>query len=183
VGEARGAGRLVGGSAALLHLVLVGLRMPWLTSLGFAALIGILGTFAGVLWAGIITFAALPGFALMRAGTRAGKRALISAGTVLASVVELYLLLAFAGATSSFVAEFLHRRPGIPAWPHWIVGWYLAISPVLFSGWNLPGAQVRDERDAAGRIALPAAAVGYWIFVVWPQVFRAVWPWVPNIGF
>jgi hypothetical protein len=157
--------------------------MPWLTGLGFAALVGILGTFAGVLWARIIALAALPGFALMRAGTRTGKSVVVSAGTVLASLVELYLLLAFAGGISSLIAELVRRRPEILAWPLWIVGWYLAMSPVLFSGWNVPGAQVRDERDVALGIALPAAAVGYWIFVAWPQVFGAVWPWIPTIGF
>jgi hypothetical protein len=157
--------------------------MPWLTSLGFAALLGILGTFAGVLWAGIIALAAMPGLVLMRVGTRADKSGVISAGTVLASVVELYLLLAFAGAISSLVTETLHRRPALPAWPLWLVGWYLAISPVLFSGWNISGAQVRDERDVALGISLPLAAVSYWVFVVWPPVFAAVWPWVPKIGF
>jgi hypothetical protein len=153
-----------------------------LTGLGFAALIGIIGTFAGILWAGVVVLAGLPGSSLVRTGTRYRKPAVISAGSVLTAIVELYLLLAFAGATSGFVAEFLAQRPALPAWPLWLAGWYLATTPVLFSGWNAPGAQARDERDLASSIALPVAAVGYWVFVAWPRVFATGWPWVPGIG-
>ena len=153
-----------------------------LTSLGFAALIGIVGTFIAVLWAGVIALAGVPGAALSHAGTRYGKPAAISAGSVLASVTEVYLLLAFAGAISAYVAEFLVRRPGLVAWPFWGIGWYLAMAPVLFSGWKTPGAQARDERDIALGVALPVAAGGYWIFVVWPHLFATGWPWVPVLS-
>ena len=150
-----------------------------LASLGFAALFGIVGTFAAILWAAVIAVAGVPGSSLMRLGTRHHRRSVISAGTVLSSTIELYLLLAFAGVASRFVAAFLLARPALPGWPLWITGWYLATAPVLFSGWNLPGAQARDERDVALGVALPAAALGYWLFVTWPGVLAVGWPWIP----
>ena len=101
---------------------------------------------------------------------------------MLASATEIYLLLAFAAVTSGFVTGFGARRPAIPGWPLLLTGWYLAVTPVLFSGWNAPGAQARDERDTALGIALPVAAVGYWIFVALPRVVAAGWPWVPSVG-
>jgi len=153
-----------------------------LTGLGFAALIAIIGTFAGILWAGVVALSGVPGGSLVRLGTRHRRPAVISAGSVLTAIVEFYLLLAFAGATSTFVTNLLVRRTALPAWPFWLVGWYLATTPVLFSGWNAPGTRARDERDLVSRIALPVAAVGYWIFVLWPRVLGMGWPWVPMIA-
>ena len=76
-----------------------------LTSLGVAGLLGIIGTFAAVLWTVVLAAGGAPGAALTRLGSR--------------------------GLVIRFVEGFLSTRPA-PAWPLWIVGWYLASAPVLF---------------------------------------------------
>jgi hypothetical protein len=152
-----------------------------LTSLGVAGLLGIIGTFAAVLWTVVLGVAGTPGTALAGLGTRHGKRVLINLGTVVTFVIESYLLLAFAGLVIRFVEGFLSTRPNAPAWPLWIVGWYLATAPVLFGGRGTPGTAARDPADTAFAFALPVAAAGFWVFVVWRRVLEAGWPWLPEI--
>ncbi len=154
-----------------------------LTSLGVAGLLGILGTFAAVLWTAVLGVGGALGSALAVLGTRSGKHGLITMGTVLSFVVESYLLLAFAGLVVRFVDGFLATRPAAPAWPLWIVGWYLATAPVLFGGRSTPGAAARDATDTAFAFALPVAALGFWVFVIWRQVLELGWGWLPRLGF
>jgi len=154
-----------------------------LTSLGVAGLLGIVGTFAAVLWTVVLGVGGAPGSALAVLGTRYGKRGLITVGTVLSFVVESYLLLAFAGLVIRFVDGFLATRPNAPAWPLWIVGWYLATAPVLFGGRSTPGAAARDATDTAFAFALPVAAFGFWVFVIWRDVLEWGWGWLPELRF
>lgn len=154
-----------------------------LTSLGVAGLLGIVGTFAAVLWTVVLGVGGAPGSALAVLGTRYRKRGLITLGTVLSFVVESYLLLAFAGLVIRFVDGFLASRPNAPAWPLWIVGWYLATAPVLFGGRSTPGAAARDATDTAFAFALPVAAFGFWVFVIWRDVLEWGWRWLPELRF
>jgi hypothetical protein len=154
-----------------------------LTSLGVAGLLGIVGTFAAVVWTVVLGVGGAPGSVLAVLGTRYGNRGLIRVGTFLTFVVESYLLLAFAGLVIRFVDGFLASHPGAPAWPLWIVGWYLATAPVLFGGRNTPGAAARDATDTAFAFALPVAAFGFWLFVVWRDVLEWGWGWLPELRF
>jgi hypothetical protein len=154
-----------------------------LTSLGVAGLLGIIGTLAAVLWTVVLGVGGVPGSTLAVLGTRYGKRDLITIGTVLSFVVESYLLLAFAGLIVRFVDGFLSSRPTAPAWPLWIVGWYLATAPVLFGGRSTPGATARDAADTAFAFALPVAAFGFWAFVIWREVLEWGWGWLPDLTF
>jgi hypothetical protein len=151
-----------------------------LASLGFAGLLGILGTFAAVLWTVVLGIGGVPGSALAVLGTRYGKAPLVRIGTGLTFLLEAYLLLAFAGLVTRFVEAFLVPRPHAPAWPLWLVGWYLATAPVLFGGRNAPGPMARDAADTAFHLALPLAAVGFWVFVLWPESLEVGWPWLPS---
>jgi hypothetical protein len=150
-----------------------------LTSLGVAGLLGIVGTFAAVLYTVVLAFAGAPGSALTILGTRHRKHGLVTAGTLLSFLVESYLLLAFAALVVRFVDGFLLQRPWAPAWPLWIVGWYLATAPVLFGGRGMPGAAARDASDTAFAFELPISALGFWVFVVWPAVLDWGWGWIP----
>lgn len=152
-----------------------------LTSLGVAGLLGIVGTFAAVLWTVVLGVASRPGSALAVLGTRNGKPALITAGTFLSFAVESYLLLAFAGLVIRFVDGFLATRPDAPAWPLWIVGWYLATAPVLFGGRSRSGTAARDATETAFAFALPVAGFGFWVFVLWRSVLEWGWGWLPGI--
>jgi hypothetical protein len=152
-----------------------------LTSLGVAGLLGIVGTFAAVLWTVVLGVAGRPGSALAVLGTRNGKPALITVGTFLSFAVESYLLLAFAGLVIRFVDGFLESRPDAPAWPLWIVGWYLATAPVLFGGRSHSGAAARDATETAFAFALPVAGFGFWVFVLWRSVLEWGWGWLPEL--
>ena len=154
-----------------------------LTSLGVAGLLGIVGTFAAVLYSVVLAFAGAPGSALTILGTRHQKPALVTAGTLLSFLVESYLLLAFAALVVRFVDGFLLERPWAPAWPLWIVGWYLATAPVLFGGRRTPGAAARDAADATFAFELPISALGFWVFVVWRPVLEFGWGWIPALRF
>jgi hypothetical protein len=154
-----------------------------LTSLGVAGLLGIVGTLAAVLWTVVLGVGGAPGSVLAVLGTRYHKRALITVGTFVSFIVESYLLLAFAGLVVRFVDGFLANRPEAPAWPLWIVGWYLATAPVLFGGRGTPGADARDATDAAFAFALPVAAFGFWVFVIWREVLEWGWGWLPELSF
>ena len=154
-----------------------------LTSLGVAGLLGIVGTFAAVLYTVVLAFGGAPGSALAILGTRYRKRGLITAGTVLSFLIESYLLLAFAALVVRFVEAFLAARPNAPGWPLWVVGWYLATAPVLFGGRGVPGAAARDAADTAFTFALPVAALGYWVFVTWRLVLEWGWGWIPPLRF
>ena len=100
---------------------------------------------------------------------------------VLRRRIASYLLLAFAGLVIRFVEGFLSTRPAVPAWPLWIVGWYLATAPVLFGGRGVPGAAARDATDTAFAFALPVAAAGFWVFVLWRRVLELGWGWLPEL--
>ena len=126
--------------------------------------------------------AARPGSALAGLGTRYGNRGLITVGTLVSFVLESYLLLAFAGLVVRFVDGFLTGRPGAPAWPLWIVGWYLATAPVLFGGRASQGAHAPAASDTAFAFALPVAAFGFWVFVIWPEVLEWGWGWLPELS-
>ncbi len=152
-----------------------------LTSLGVAGLLGILGTFAAVLWTAVLGVGGAPGSALAVLGTRYGKRTLITAGTAVSFVLESYLLLVFAALVIRVVDGFLVARPGAPAWPLWLVGWYLATAPVLFGGRSTPGAAARDATDTAFAFALPVTAFGFWVFVLWRAVLEWGWGWLPEL--
>ena len=154
-----------------------------LTSLGVAGLLGIVGTFAAVLYSVVLAFGGAPGSALTILGTRYRRRGLVTAGTVVSFLIESYLLLAFAAFVVRVVAGFLTERPWAPAWPLWIVGWYLATAPVLFGGRGVPGAPARDATDSAFAFELPISALGFWVFLVWPAVLEWGWGWIPPLRF
>lgn len=153
-----------------------------LTSLGFAGLAAITGTFAAVLWTLVLKVGSVPGSALAMAGTRHEKRGLVTAGVALAFLVEAYLVLTFAACVVRAVHAFLDSRPGIPGWPLWLVGWYLATAPVLFGGRDAPGSAARDATDIAFSFALPLAGLGYWALVIWPVVLDWGWGWLPRVS-
>lgn len=152
-----------------------------LSSLGVAGLLGILGTFAAVLWTYALRVGAYPGSALVFWGTRRSKRWLVHLGTAMVFLVEGYLLLAFAAMVTRVVRGYLLSRPEALAWPLWLVGWYVAAAPLLFSGRDPPGASARDAADVAVSVALPLVMVGYWVFVLWPTVLEAGWGWLPVV--
>jgi hypothetical protein len=152
-----------------------------LTSLGVAGLLGILGTFAAVLWTAVLGVGGAPGSALAVLGTRYGKPTLITVGTVISFVLESYLLLVFAALVIRVVDGFLTARPTAPAWPLWFVGWYLATAPVLFGGRSTPSAAARDATDTAFAFALPVAAFGFWVFVLWRAALEWGWGWLPRV--
>jgi hypothetical protein len=154
-----------------------------LTSLGVAALLGILGTFAAAIWTVVLRIGGTPGSALAVLGTLRDRGGLVKAGILVSFLIESYLLLAFAGAVLRFVQGFLESRPHAPAWPLWLVGWYLATAPVLFGGREPRGPVARDATDTAFAFALPLAAVGYWVFVLWPGVLEWGWGWLPRLRF
>jgi hypothetical protein len=153
-----------------------------LTSLGVAGLLGILGTFAAVLWTAVLGVGGAPGSALAVLGTRYGKPTLITVGTVISFVLESYLLLVFAALVIRVVDGFLTARPTAPAWPLWFVGWYLATAPVLFGGRSTPSAAARDATDTAFAFALPVAAFGFWVFVLWRAALEWGWGWLPRLA-
>jgi hypothetical protein len=152
-----------------------------LTSLGVAGLLGILGTFAAVLWTVVLGVGGAPGSALAVLGTRYRKPTLITAGTVISFILESYLLLVFAALVIRVVDGFLSARPAAPAWPLWLVGWYLATAPVLFGGRSTPSAAARDATDTAFAFALPVAAFGFWVFVLWRAALEWGWGWLPQL--
>jgi hypothetical protein len=154
-----------------------------LTSLGVAGLLGILGTLAAVLWTVVLAVGGAPGSAVALLGARRGRRGLVNAGIALSFLIDSYLLLAFAGLVIRFVQAFLQPRPHAPAWPLWLVGWYLATAPVLFGGRETQGSDARDATDTAFAFALPLAASGFWIFVLWPRVMEWGWGWLPRFRF
>jgi hypothetical protein len=152
-----------------------------LTSLGVAALLGIIGTLAAVLWTAVLGVGGAPGSALAVLGTRSGRHVLVTFGTVVSFVLESYLLLVFAALVIRFVDGFLATRPEAPAWPLWLVGWYLATAPVLFGGRSVPGAAARDATETAFAFALPVAAFGFWVFVLWRAALDWGWGWLPAM--
>jgi hypothetical protein len=152
-----------------------------LTSLGVAGLLGILGTFAAVLWTVVLGVGGAPGSALAVLGTRYGKPTLITVGTVISFILESYLLLVFAALVIRVVDGFLSARPTAPAWPLWLVGWYLATAPVLFGGRSTPSAAARDANDTAFAFALPVAGFGFWVFVLWRAALEWGWGWLPRL--
>jgi hypothetical protein len=79
------------------------------------------------------------------------------------------------------VQSFLTDHPSAPAWPLWIVGWYLATAPVLFGARTSREGAGRQANDTALTFALPASALGFWVFVLWPAVVEWGWGWVPVL--
>ena len=154
-----------------------------LTSLGFAGLLAITGTFAAALWTFVLKVGALPGTALAAAGTRRDNRGLVTAGIALAFLADAYLILTFAACVARVIHAFMETRPSIPAWPLWLVGWYLATAPVLFGGRDVAGSVARDATDTAFAVALPLAGLGYWLMVLRPEVLEWGWGWLPRLRF
>jgi hypothetical protein len=154
-----------------------------LTSLGLAALLGILGTFVAVLCAWLLRIAGMPGAAIVGMGTRYHKPSLERIGLALTFLIDAFLIFTFAALVVHTVHAMVEVRQALPAWPLWIVGWYLATAPVLFGGRHLPGAAARDASDTAFAIALPMVGLAYWAFVRWPGVMEWGWSWVPTIRF
>ena len=154
-----------------------------LATLGLAALFGILGTFAAVVWTLLLRAAGLPGAAIADAGTRHRQNAVVRSGVALTFLLDAFLLITFAALVVRTIHAILEHRVGLPAWPLWVVGWYLATAPVLFGGRHLPGAAARDASDIAFALALPLAGLAYWAFVVWPVVLEWGWGWVPTVRF
>ena len=152
-------------------------------SLGLAALFGILGTIAAVMWTYLLRVAGLPGAAIARAGSRYEKSALVKSGLALTFLIDAFLILTFTALVIRTIHGFLESRGGMPQWPLWIAGWYLATAPVLFGGKHLPGAAARDASDTAFALALPLSGLAYWAFVLWPAVMEWGWSWVPIIRF
>jgi hypothetical protein len=154
-----------------------------LSSLGIAALFGILGTLAAVAWTFVLRLAALPGAALGAIGTRADRVGVVRTGVGLTFLLDAFLLLTFAALVVRTVGMLLDRNSIAPSWPLWMAGSYLAVAPVLFGGKDLPGAAARDATDTAFAFALPLAGLGYWTFVVWPEVLVWGWGWLPHVRF
>lgn len=154
-----------------------------LSSLGVAALFGILGTFVAVLCTFLIKVAGLPGNVLVRAGTRSGKTPVVRSGIALTFLLDAFLVLAFAALVVRTIHAMLESRHGQPAWPLWLVGWYVATAPVLFGGKHLPGAAARDASDVAFALALPMVGLAYWAFVRWPSAMDWGWSWIPVVRF
>jgi hypothetical protein len=152
-----------------------------LSSLGLAGLLGILGTFAAVLWTQLLRLGAYPGSALVMWGTRGNRKWLVHMGTALAILLESYLLLTFAALVTLVVRAYLASRPDALAWPLWLAGWYVAAAPLLFSGRDPPCTSARDAADTATRAELPLVMLGYWVFVIWPPVMEAGWGWIPGL--
>jgi hypothetical protein len=154
-----------------------------LSGLGLAAIFGILGTFAAAMWTYLLKAAGLPGAAMVRAGNRSGKKWAVRAGLAFTYLIDSVLVITFAAFVVRTLHAMLASRPGVPAWPLWIVGWYVATAPVLFGGKHLPGAEARDVSDRAFALALPMVGLAYWAFVRWPIVLEWGWSWIPTVRF
>jgi hypothetical protein len=152
-----------------------------LSSLGVAGFLGILGSFAAVLWIYVLRLGAWPGSALVLWGSRRDTRWLIHLGTAVIFAVESYLLLTFTALVIRTVRAYLGAHPDAVVWPLWLVGCYVTCAPLLFSGRDPPGALARDAADIAVRVALPLVLVAYGIFVSWPEVLEAGWAWLPEL--
>jgi len=154
-----------------------------LTSLGVAALFGILGTLAAVVLTYLLKLAGMPGAAITRSGTRHESAALVRSGVALTFLIDAFLVLTFAALVVRAIVALLESRGILVPWPLWIAGWYVATAPVLFGGKHLPGAAARDASDIAFALALPMVGLAYWAFVKWPAVMDWGWSWVPTIRF
>ncbi len=154
-----------------------------LSSLGLAALFGIVGTFVAALWTFLLRMAGLPGGIVVRAGTRAGKTPVVRSGLALTFLIDAFLVLTFTALVVRTIHAMLESRHGLPAWPLWLAGWYVATAPVLFGGKHLPGAAARDASDVAFALALPMVGLAYWAFVRWPAAMDWGWSWVPAVPF
>jgi hypothetical protein len=73
-----------------------------LSGLGFAGLLAILGTFAGVLWTLVLGVGGAPGSALANPGVRYESRTVVRTGTAITFLADAYLLLAGWGWLPSF---------------------------------------------------------------------------------
>ena len=154
-----------------------------LTSLGLAALFGILGTLAAVVWTYLLRLAGMPGTAVTRMGTRHESSALVRSGVGLTFLMDAFLVLTFAALVVHVIGALIESREILVPWPLWIAGWYVATAPVLFGGKHLPGAAARDASDIAFALALPMVGLAYWAFVQWPAVMEWGWSWMPTIRF
>jgi len=154
-----------------------------LSSLGLAALFGILGTFVAVLCTSLLKVAGLPGSLIVRAGTRAGKTPVVRGGVALTFLIDAFLVLTFTALVVRTIHAMIESHRGLPTWPLWLAGWYVATAPVLFGGKHLPGAAARDASDVAFALALPMVGLAYWVFVRWPGAMDWGWSWVPAVRF
>ena len=146
-----------------------------LTSFGVAGLLGIIGTFAAVLWTVVLGVGGAPGAALAKLGTRYDKGALISVGTFVSFLIESDLLLAFAGLVIRFVEGFLSTRPTAPAWPLWIVA---GISPPRRSSSAAGHSRRRGTGRHGYRVRIRPAGSGGQVLGVRPVAARAG----PGVG-
>jgi hypothetical protein len=152
-----------------------------LQSFGFAVLVAIVGTAVAALWTWVMGLAGAPGGRLSIFGARRSLWAVTLVGAALTFLAQTYLALAFTGAVARWVRGHQLLHPLRPAWPFWLVGWYLAAAPALFAARDRAKALAHHVRPRLATATLYLAVLAFWLFVRYPGLFEWGWGWVPVL--
>ena len=149
--------------------------------LGYALVVGLPGTFTAVAWSLVLGLAGKPGGLLSAALTALGARPLAWFGLVVSLAAQLYVALIFTVLVIRSASHHLAGVHGAGKWIAWPVAFVVASVPPLVGvlDWGRdPGKAVQHR---AIKITAPLTALGFFLFLVRPDLMRLAWDWVPTI--
>lgn len=149
-------------------------------AIGFAILLGMIGTFVGALYTFVIGFAGTPGAMLTEIAMRRAKTNLIPTwGLVLTLVGQLYMALAFVAFVVLTTKNHLFGMSGPVTWIAWVVAFYVSTVPGWAALKDSAQAERKNVQRGASAFTAPLSAIGFFLFVFFPSAAARGWPWVP----
>jgi len=149
--------------------------------LGYALVVGLPGTFTAVAWSLVLGLAGKPGSLVSAMLSALGARPLAWLGVVVSLAAQLYVALIFTVLVIRSASHHLAGVHGAGTWIAWPVAFLVALVPPLVGvlDWGRdPGKAVQHR---AIKITAPLSALGFFLFLIRPDLMRLAWNWVPTI--
>lgn len=153
-----------------------------MSAIAYAILLGFGGASLAVIWRFALSLGGAPGTLATAAAMRIGKSTAVWAAGVLATLAgQLYVSLSFVAIVLETTETVLANSTGFGRSIAWVVTFLVAAAPAFIALADAARAEPKTVQHAAAALTAPLTTVGFFIFLLAPDVLEAGWGWVPHL--
>ena len=152
--------------------------MSTLIAVGILIVIGFSGQ---LLWLTVLNLAGVPGALIGGGFRREGRWARTILGIMLAVLGQSYVYLAFVALVVTWTKYYIHQKGMSPIFV-WPASFFACVFPIYLCAAAAEGEYSQGSGSTVQTIAVIIgqfiAAIGFFVFVFFPNVILVGWPWI-----